>query len=129
MTFVEGDALLHPDMRARVEKFLPPTREQLAYLVDALQLQIAFIASAATNQGVVVSQALYRNEHRLPIIDYWKASGYDVECFWVRPGFWQNAKQLWNRRRGLRWTLYWLVSKPWFEKPDHPAVEHPNTRL
>lgn len=127
LTFVEGDRLLSPEMRARVERFLPPTKEQLDSLIESLRTNVATLARVLP-RGVVVSQALYRNEHRQALIDFWGSAGYEVTCFWVRPSFRQNMDQLLSRRRGFRWVLYWLVSKPWFQSPSHPAVELLNAR-
>ncbi len=126
MHFIEGDLFLSPEMRARVSKFMPPTKKQLADLVGLLGRQVGRLALGP--RGIVVSQALYRNEHRRQLIAFWEDAGYEVTCFWVKPSFLQNLKQLRARRRGIRWVLFWLASRAWFETPDHAHIVLTNER-
>lgn len=111
--FIEGDDLMPDDMRARVDSFLPPTFEQ----IDELLYRLFTAAEASPRANVVVAQALYNAKHRSMLIRWWQKMGYEVLVYRAEAGFWRNLKQLWRREKGLRWVLFWLASKPWFQ-PD-----------
>jgi gluconate kinase len=116
-TFIEGDNYLPDDMRARTSRFRSVTRD----MVNQLTANMAK-AVLDTPGNVVISQALYQNSHRKLLLDFWEREGYEFTACWVKVGFWQNLRQLWRRPRGMRWILYWLMSKPFFEKPTHPYL-------
>lgn len=69
--------------------------------------------------GLIVAQALYTNADRVFLKKYLELHGFNVSFFWVKSSFWRNLKQIYSRPRGLRWVLYWLLNKPFFEKPSH----------
>lgn len=119
--FIEGDLYVPVEMSERIARMLPPTKDQIEELIrDLLGAVDEYLE---IYDGVVVSQALYRNLHREFMIDYWLGKGYEVHPIWVKVGFWQNLRQLWKRERGgLKWVLYWLMNKPFFEKPTHPHM-------
>ncbi len=120
MTFIEGDFFLSEDMRERVEAFQYVSPDQIDELVDRLRYDIPRLAAESLN-GVVVSQALYRDADRWKLIHAWQKAGFEVDLFWVKPGVRQNLKQLLSREKGWRWVAYWLMSKPFFERPTHKA--------
>lgn len=121
LDFIEGDDFIPFDMKERTDRFLPPTKQDLRGFVDTMKLSAKLKAIDSKN-GIVLSQALYVNEHREELMEYWKKFGYDVDMLWVKVGFWRNLKQLWSRPKGLRWIIYWLISKPFFQKPKHPCI-------
>lgn len=128
--FVEGDDCMPDDMHAVVKKFGVVTDEMTSKLVANLittltAMQRCCLGSA---DGVVLAQALYKERDRVALVEALKAAGYVVEVGWVRAGFLQNVRQLWARDRGLRWVLYWLASKPFFEYPKLTHVEVRNAR-
>lgn len=109
--FIEGDDLMSPEMCERVGRFLPPTEEQIQELIDAVVLAVA----SSNHFELTIAQALYRKRHRDQLVTELERLGYHVQLMLVRPGFWRNLRQLWSRPRRVRWILYWLASKPWFE--------------
>lgn len=95
-------------------KFLPPTFEQL----DELLFRLYLAAVDSPRANVVVSQALYNANHRSMLVRWWQKMGHVVLVYRAHSGFWRNLRQLWRRDKGLRWVLFWLASKPWFERGD-----------
>ena len=117
--FLDGDTLISPEMAERVKKFKPLTPEMIRSFVRDLGDEIHDRLIFDDISGLVVAQALYSNEDRRFLSDYLIVLGYNVKLVWVTVPVWQNIKQLFSRKRGLRWIIYWLMNKPWFEKPDH----------
>jgi gluconate kinase len=116
--FIEGDDYLPPTMREAVDRFGRVTEDMKGMLLNGLRIVLhRELMQVRPHGGVVLSQALYNEADRQFLTRHFKAAGYTVDVYWVKPGFWRNLKQLWRRPRGLRWVLYWLMSKPWFEKP------------
>lgn len=114
--FIEGDALCGAEMQEAIENFRIISREMVDDLVKRMAMAI-WVRQIAGYEGVVVAQALYLKEHR-QVLELMLASyGISVEFVWVRVGFWRNIRQLWNRPSPLRWVLYWLMSKPFFQPP------------
>jgi hypothetical protein len=89
----------------------------VATLVARLVGAISLLASISP--GIVVAQALYLDEDRKWIEWFFTQLGYSVKFVWVKPPFLRNLKQIYSRPKGLRWVLYWLMNKPWFQKPTH----------
>lgn len=119
--FLDGDTVADQEMVERVSQFKPLTREIVAAFVARLVTTISILAS--TFSGMVVAQALYFDEDRLWIEWFFTQLGYDVKFVWIRPSFFRNMKQIYSRPRGFRWVLYWLMNKPWFQKPTHEYKE------
>ena len=107
---VEGDLSLPTDVQ---EGRRAPTKDDVRKMTDDIRWYVD--RNIQHGQLYIVTQALYRREDRERMVDWWVQQGYNVEVGWVRPGFWKNLRQVW--RRGPRWTIYWLVSKPFFQKP------------
>lgn len=121
LRFVEGDDLLTEPIKNRAGRFLPLSKDMVQDFVHKLSADVHELLQDVSINGLVVSQALYLNEHREQLIEFWASCGYEVETVWVKTGFFQNLKQLWRRPKGIRWIAYWLLNKPAFEKPRHPA--------
>lgn len=114
--FFDGDDAATPDMIARVSKFKPLTREIVQHYINQLT---STIVEMARYDDLVIAQALYFDQDRRYIHYILTCLGHRVTFKWVKPGFWQNLKQVYSRPRGLRWALYWLMNKPFFQKPTH----------
>lgn len=123
--FVEGDDLLPGYVKETVERFGAMTDTAIDDICSNIYEHVAMRLRFPI-KGVVVSQALYKEKHRKELVDAFKKCGYSVAVTWVRAGFWTNLKRLWSRPKGLRWVLYWLASKPFFEKPkmSHEAYNN-----
>lgn len=116
--YLEGDDYLPPAMREAVARFGRVTEDMKGQLLNRLKVVLhEELDKERPNGGIVLSQALYSEADRQWLIRHFRAAGYKVEVYWIKAGFWRNLKQLWKRPRGARWVLYWLMSKPWFEKP------------
>lgn len=114
MEFLDGDTLVPEEMMERVAAFKPLSPEIVEdYVTNHL-------APAILNRSsVIVAQALYMDKHRLFLRDFLTTHGYEVIFYWVKPKFWNNLKQIYSRPKGLKWVLYWLMNKPFFQKPTH----------
>ncbi len=115
--FLDGDTVATPEMLARVGKFKPLTREMIEDFINVLLMAIMDRAKPA--DGLVVAQALYFDEDRDFLEMLLSSLGYKVEFYWVKPPFWRNLVQLFSRKNGIRWIIYWLMNKPFFQKPTH----------
>lgn len=117
--FFEGDSVVTPRMLERVSKFKPIPRHILDEYLDVLADAIADEAEGVDH--LVVSQALYIDEDRESIRIFLEALGYRVRMWWVRVSFWRNFQNLLTRKDGWKWVCYWLLNKPFFQKPkfDH----------
>ena len=116
--FFDGDTVIPPEMAERVANFKPLTRDMIDSYIDILIDEIDRRAIKSEN-GLIVAQALYFNQDRKEIKFCLEQLGYRVIMCWVRPSFWRNFKQIQSRPNGWRWVLYWLMSKPFFQKPTH----------
>jgi gluconate kinase len=119
LTFFDGDTVASSQMIEKVSKFRPLTREMVANFVDTLLQEIEKRASQAPG-ALVVAQALYFDQDRVRIYKRLTELGYRVRFYWIKPRFWRNLSQLWSRPKGLQWIWYWLINKPFFQKPTHP---------
>jgi gluconate kinase len=120
--FFDGDDALTSEMRDRVNKFKPISREMILHFISDL-LSVIIEKSNDTDTGLVVSQALYFDEDRTFIEYVLRRMGFTVNFKWVKVPFVQNFKQIYSRPKGFRWALYWLMSKPWFQEPSHEYSE------
>ena len=116
-TFFDGDTVISSEMLARVSKFKGLPRDMIFEYVNKLVEEIANRVEQAS--GLVVAQALYFDEDRLFLEMFLRNLGYNVRFNWIRPSFWRNLKQIYSRPNGFRWALYWLMNKPFFQKPTH----------
>lgn len=121
LPFFDGDDVVTPEMIERVSNFKGLTREMIINYVNVLANTIA--DKANESNGLVVAQALYFDEDRLFLKKFLECLGFTVRFFWVRTTFWRNLKQIYSRKNGLRWVIYWLMNKPFFQKPTHEYDE------
>jgi len=116
MPFFDGDDVITPEMAERVSKFQALTPEIIGAYIEDLIYDISY---RATEKGLIVAQALYSDDNRKLIYSLLTQQGFNVQFYWIKTSFWRNLKQLFSRPRGLRWIVYWLMNKPYFEKPTH----------
>src|SRR5579885_382992 len=122
--FFEGDSVVTPRMLERVQKFKPLTRDIVEEYVDVLSNAIADQMNDCDN--LVVSQALYLNEDRVSIKLFLESMGYEVRMWWVKVPLWRNFQNLLTRTSPWKWVCYWLINKPFFQKPNHPHQPYYN---
>lgn len=115
--FFDGDSVITPRMLERVSKFKAISEDILEEYMDVLADSIA--DQMVDNDHLVVSQALYRNEDRESLKIFLECLGYQVRMWWVQVSFWRNFQNLLTRKDGWKWALYWLINKPFFQKPTH----------
>ncbi len=116
-TFFDGDTVATEEMRDRVAKFYPLNKQLIEEFISVLLAAIVMKADDLGN--LVVAQALYNNDDREWILSFLTSMGFSVNFVWIKTSFWRNLKQLYSRPRGFWWVIYWLMNKPYFEKPTH----------
>lgn len=119
--FIEGDAFASDEMGAAIAGLKRINNKMIDDLIFDLDAAVRLVAELEPElKGVVVSQALYQEHHRETLMKSWRDIGYAVECGWVRTPMLQHIRQLVSRPKGWRWVVYWLLSKPFFQRPTHP---------
>lgn len=127
--FLEGDSFVTPAMLERVKKFQPIPQHVLEEYMDVLFDGIAAAVDQLGDGGVLlVSQALYRNADRDDLKVFLESQGHEVVFMWVKTTWQQNIENLLTRKDGWKWVWYWLINKPFFQKPSHPYVLIENNR-
>ncbi len=116
-TFFDGDTVATPEMKDRVAKFYPLNKQLIEEFIAVLLSAIVMKADDLGN--LVVAQALYNNDDREFIEEMLSRQGFRVRFYWIKTSFWCNLKQLFSRPKGFWWVIYWLMNKPYFEKPTH----------
>jgi gluconokinase len=109
--FIDGDAFVPETMIAKVSKFQPLGQQDIDnYVTNHLIPGV----EARRQQGkeLVVAQALYRAEHRLQIAQRVK----NCEFIYIDTPLTTNVKRLLGRKKGVRWTLYGLFNRIFFQK-------------
>lgn len=124
--FFEGDSVIPQPMLDKVNNFRPVPRDMILDYLVVLISEIDRRASYSSN-GLVVSQALYLDEDRLRLYANLRNRGYVVEFVWIKVPFFKNLRQIYSRKNGLRWVFYWLMNKPFFQKPTHYYNKIPNS--
>lgn len=119
--FFDGDGVIPHKMAAKIAKFQSLTRDMIEDYMDVLSNTL--VDKMDHCQNLIVAQALYCDADRKALALFLSSLGYQVEFFWIRPSFWQNAKQLLTRPNGWQWVRYWLFNKPWFQKPTHQYLK------
>lgn len=122
--FFEGDSVVTPRMQERVSKFRPIPQDVLDEYMDVLFEAIA--DEMQTTDHLVVSQALYLNKDRDDLKIFLESQGYKVRMWWVQCKWHRNIRNLLTRKDGWKWVLYWLINKPFFQKPTHECDIVPN---
>lgn len=119
LDFFDGDLAAPAELIERIENFrFIPRKLIIDYIFKSLAPEIIKRAKNSKN-GVVISQALYRDVDRRALGAYLQEWGFKVQFYWVKIPFLQNVKQLMTRNNGKQWVLYNLFSKPMFQKPTH----------
>jgi len=119
-TFYDGDLVATQEVIERVTRFEMLDRELVLQLVN--RLCDAVMEMVPETNGLVVAQALYFDEDRRYIERRLTEQGYNVSFRWIRTPFWRNLKQIYTRPDGLRWVIYWLQNKSWFQEPTHDYI-------
>lgn len=120
--FYDGDESLPPELKAKVARCAPLTREEVALFVRH-HLWWDCLKYANQHGKAVVSQALYSDEDRIWLAKRLRAWGLDVIFVYVKAPMWRNLKQLWGRKNGLRWCLLHLLSFRFFQQPSHFCLQ------
>ena len=115
--FFEGDSVIPSRMLERVSQFKPITRDMIEEYMDVLSEAIA--KRMETCDHLIVSQALYMDLDRKDLKVFLECLGYEVRMWWVKVPLWRNMQNLLTRTNGWKWVLYWLINKPFFQKPSH----------
>ena len=122
--FFEGDSVVTPRMLERVSKFKPISEDILEEYMDVLADAIA--DQIQDCESLVVSQALYKDKDRYSLMLFLECLGYKVKMFWVQSKWHRNLRNILARKDGWKWVLYWLINKPFFQKPTHQHHIFPN---
>jgi gluconate kinase len=115
--YFDGDSVITPRMLEKVSRFAPIPNDVLCEYMAVL-----FTAIDDQTQGcdqLVVSQALYRNKDRECLRLFLESNGYQVRMWWVQCKWHRNIQNLLTRPHGWKWVWYWLINKPFFQKPTH----------
>ena len=115
--FFEGDTAITPRMLELVKQFKPLPRDVVKGYVEHLCDKI--VEQALGCAHLVVAQALYLNEDRQFLKAHLEALGYNVRMWHVKVQPWRNFQNLLSRDRPWKWVYYWLMNKPFFQKPNH----------
>lgn len=116
--FFEGDSVATPELIERASKFKPLTREIIRKYVQVLADAIIGTARYTEAPTLIVSQALYLDEDRAHLAQCLQEAGFNVCFWWVKCSLYRNVRNLLTRPRGLQWVYYWLINKPFFQKPS-----------
>ena len=110
--FVDGDSFVPSEMRDKVSRFLPLTQGDIDsfvtdHLIPGLEHELE-----RHPDGIVVAQALYRTEHRAQVKSHF---GDRCRVVLIETDLWTNLKRLFKRDKGLRWALYGLWNRIFFQ--------------
>lgn len=122
--FFEGDSVITPRMKERVANFKPLTRDMIEEYIEALSN--AIVDKMQEYEYLVVAQALYINEDREALKLFLESFGCRVRMWLVKVSFWRNIQNLLQRDKPWSWVYYWLINKPFFQKPKHEYQVYPN---
>lgn len=115
--FFEGDSVITPRMLEKVSRFAPIPEDVLEEYMDVFFN--AIVDNMNTCDNLVVSQALYRDKDREELRVFLESFGYKVVMYWVVCKWHRNIENLFTREKPWRWFFYWLINKPFFQKPKH----------
>lgn len=121
--FFDGDDALSPFLKEKVSNHKPLTVKEVEYFVRYDLIPAIDHRNCLSN--MVVSQALYRADHRKMISDYF---GSEVKWVYIRPpSVFTHMRRLLSRRKGWKWVALWLMSKPFFDRPPKDTLTIRNT--
>ena len=115
--FVDGDTFISPEIAKKVASFKRLSLKDLDNFVTKRLIpgiedhvkRIGFLSD------LVVTQALYRKRHRDLIRKH-----FDEDCVFIeiKASLRTNLKRLLTREKGIRWALYGLLNRPFFQTKD-----------
>jgi len=109
--FVDGDDFVPQAMAKKVSRFKRLSMRDLNnFVLEHLIPAIETLHSE--HENIVVAQALYRKGHRALIKDKF---GDDCVFIHIKVPLLTNIKRLLSREKGLRWALYGLINRPFFQ--------------
>ena len=109
--FIDGDSFVPESMARKVLSFKPLGQKDIDdFVYDHLVPGI--LSSWKEGDDVVIAQALYRKEHRDAIAFLF--TGHIVFVY-IRCPLLLNLQRLWSRKKGLRWALYGLWNRIFFQ--------------
>ena len=114
LRFFEGDSVVTHELLDRSGRFKPIPRDVIREFVRVLATAII---KEAGGGDLVVAQALYLDEDRVWLQQLLFEHGLVVKWTWVRAGFFRHVRNLLTRSKGIRWVVYMLMNKPFFQKP------------
>lgn len=118
--FCEGDNAVPDAMREKVKKFGDLDKSDIDCLVANLVANIE--SSMAQDKNIVVSQALYLNEHRKILQE--KFSKYNIEFVCINTPIEKQMAQLAVRENGEQWKKYAEKNDNHFQVPDACLKAH-----
>lgn len=110
--FFDGDDFLPEKLRKKVAVHKSLTNSEVNIFVTRHLIPAIQKLDEQHPGGFVISQALYRDKHRIMI-----SKMFDAQLYWVRPTHIRHIRNLLTRMHPLRWIALAALSKPWFEKP------------
>jgi len=113
--FFDGDTVIPKEMLEKVTKFKSLTAADIDnYVYFHL---IPEIGKRSNGKDLVVAQALYRNAHRDTIEFFFGEE--NIKFVWLPVSSnTTHMKRLYGRNNGLKWMLYGLYNKFFFQKPE-----------
>lgn len=112
--FFDGDNVIPKEMKEKVDNFKFLGKKVINNYVD--NHLIPAVRNMHRFGSVVVAQALYTRAYRRKFVEAFGSE--NVIMIHIRPeSLLCNLRFLWKRRRGFRWALYFLLSKPFFQRP------------
>jgi len=124
--FFDGDLALPPDLKEKVARIRPLSKSEIDRFVTRHLIPFMHgIAVVVEGEGsdAVVAQALYMRKHRQQVVDALGGPENVKLIHLPSPSFLMHMGRLLGRRRGIRWMLLGLLSKPFFQKPRAGAAE------
>jgi gluconate kinase len=118
--FFDGDDVLPPDLQDKVRRIRPLSRRDIDRFVTKRLIPALHGIAVVVEEGgsdAVVAQALYMRKHRQEIVDALGGPEHVRLIHLPSPSFLIHMGRLLKRRRGIRWMLLGLMSKPFFQKP------------
>ena len=130
LPFIEGDDFIPgPSIDERVKKFQILKPAEIQNFIHNILLPQVMSHTSLEGTDIVVSQAMYRNVDRIKFADaIQEHTAYTVRWFLIKTPLLQHIKQILSRRYGLRWFAFWLLNKPFFQKPVHHHITVLNTK-
>tara|TARA_Y100001935_G_C17098730_1_gene404887 strand:- start:122 stop:583 length:462 start_codon:yes stop_codon:yes gene_type:complete len=121
--FIDGDSFVPAQMADKVANFKPLSQKDIDdYVYDHLVPGI--LKSWKEGVDIVIAQALYRKEHRDELDFLFRDH---IIFIYIKCPLFLNLKRLYSREKGLRWALYGLWNKLFFQTEGLKRVIH-NTK-